>query len=120
VTLRLCSNNCHGIDKFIAAHRSKSQWIDTVETMKEDGAQGTDEEFATIIRYLTVHFGVPVRINSATARQIDDVLVLSEGQAEAIVRYRNEHGPFADWDALMQVPGLDPEQLEPQKKNVVF
>ncbi len=120
MTLRLCSNNCHGIDKFIAEHRSKSQWIDTVDTMKEEGAQGTDEEFATAIHYLVVHLGVPIRINKANARQIDDVLVLSEGQAEAIVSYRDAHGPFADWDALMQVPGLDPKTLEEQKANVVF
>jgi len=120
VTLQLCSGACHGIDKFIAEHRSKSQWAETIETMKEDGAQGTDEQFTAILHYLVVHFGVPVRINSATARQIDDVLVLADGQAEAIVAYREAHGPFAGWDDLMQVPGLDPKALEEQKANVVF
>ena len=120
VTQRLCANECHGIDKVMAEHRSKSQWTETIETMKTDGAKGSDEEFKAIISYLTAHFGVQVKINKATARQIDDVLDLAVGQAEAIVKYRDEHGPFTDWPSLMQVPGLDPKALDDQKGNVVF
>jgi competence protein ComEA len=120
VTQRLCSNECHGIDKVMAEHRSKSQWTETVDTMKTDGAKGSDEEFRAIISYLTAHFGVQVKINTATARQIDDALDLAAGQAAAIVTYRDEHGPFADWPSLMQVPGLDPQALVEQKGNVVF
>ena len=117
-TLRLCSNECHGIEKVVAERKSKSQWIETIETMRL--ARGSDEEYKIIVTYLTTHFGVQVRINKATAKQIDDVLVLPEGQAAAIVQYREERGPFADWAALMQVPGLDAKKLEVQKTKVVF
>lgn len=120
VTQRLCSSECHGIDRVMAEHRSKSQWTDTIETMKTDGAKGSDDEFTAVIGYLTAHFGVQVKINSATARQIDDALVLAAGQAAAVVKYRDEHGPFKDWTSLMQVPGLDPKKLDEQKGNVVF
>jgi len=120
VTQRLCSNACHGIDRVMAEHRSKSQWADTIDTMKTDGAKGSDEEFTAVIGYLTAHFGVQVKINSATARQIDDALVLGAGQAAAIVKYRDEHGPFKDWPSLMQVPGLDPKKLDEQQGNVLF
>lgn len=120
LTQRLCTGSCHGIDKFNAEHRSKSQWAETIETMKTDGAKGSDEDFKAALDYLTIHFGIPVRINKATAKQIDDVLVLEPGQADAIVKYRDEHGPFAGWDDLMKVPGLDPKKLEEQKENVVF
>ncbi len=119
-TQRLCSSNCHGIDRIVAEHRSKSQWMETIETMKGDGAKGEEPEFKAIVNYLTIHFGVQVKINTATARQIDDVLVLDETQADAIVKYRDEHGPFAAWEDLLKVPGLDPKKLEPQKANVVF
>jgi competence protein ComEA len=119
-TLRLCSNECHAIGKVVAERKSKSQWIETMETMRSDGAKGSDEEFKIIVTYLTTHFGVQVRINKATAKQIDDVLVLPEGLADAIVKYRDERGPFADWAALMQVPGLDAKRLEVQKTKVVF
>jgi competence protein ComEA len=119
VTQGRCSE-CHGIDRVMAEHRSKSQWTETIDTMKTDGAKGSDEEFKAIISYLTAHFGVQVRINTATARQIDDALDLAAGQAAAIVKYRDEHGPFADWQSLMQVLGLDPKALDEQKGNVVF
>jgi competence protein ComEA len=61
-----------------------------------------------------------VRINKATAKQIDDVLVLAEGLADAIVKYRDANGPFATWDDLMKVPGLDAKVLVVQKAKVVF
>jgi competence protein ComEA len=120
VTQERCANACHGIDKVMAEHRSKSQWAETIDTMKTDGAKGSDEEFKAIISYLTAHFGVQVKINTATARQIDDALDLPAGQAAAIVKYRDEHGPFTDWASLMRVPGLDAKTLDEQKGNVIF
>lgn len=120
VTLRLCSNECHGIDKVVAEHKSKSQWIETMETMRGDGAKGTDEEFKIIVGYLATHYGVQVKINKATVTQIDDALVLAEGQADAIVKYRDANGPFADLAALLKVPGLDAKAIEIQKDKIVF
>lgn len=120
VTMKLCADNCHGVERFISEHRSKSQWLETIETMKTDGAKGTDEEFKATLSYLIAHFGIPVKINSATARQIDDALDLDAGQADAIVKYREENGPFADLAALLEVPGLDAGKLAEQKANIVF
>ena len=70
--------------------------------------------------YLVAHAGIQVRINIATARQIDDGMILEPGQAAAIVKYRDANGKFADWQALMRVPGLDPKKLNEQRENVVF
>jgi len=120
VTLRLCSNECHGIDKVVAEHKSKSQWIETMETMRGDGAKGTDDEFKVIVGYLATHYGVQVKINKATVKQIDDALVLAEGQADAIVKYRDANGPFADLAALLKVPGLDANAINVQKDKIVF
>ena len=120
VALQLCASSCHGTERFISEHRSKSQWLETIETMKTEGAKGTDTEFKAVLGYLIAHCGTQVKINQATARQIDDVLDLEPGQAEAIVKYRDDHGKFADWQALMNVPGLDPKKLDEQKANVVF
>lgn len=120
LTLQLCGNECHAIEKVVAERKSKSQWIETMETMRTDGAKGSDDEFKIIVTYLATHYGVQVRINKATVRQIDDVLVLAAGQAEVIVKYRDEHGPFPDWAALLKVPGLDVKKLEVQKAKIVF
>lgn len=119
-TVRLCAGECHGIEKVISERKSKSQWVETMETMRTDGATGSAEEWKIITTYLATHYGVQIRINKATAKQIDDVLVLPAGQADAIVKYRDEHGPFADWAALILVPGLDLKALELQKSKVVF
>jgi competence ComEA-like helix-hairpin-helix protein len=120
LVLQMCTTGCHGVEKFMSEHRSKSQWIETLETMKTEGATGTDADFKTVLGYLVAHAGIQVKINVATAKQIDDALDLEPGQAEAIVKYRDEKGKFADWPALMSVPGLDPKKLEEQKANVVF
>ena len=120
VTLKLCAGECHGIDKFMSEHRSKSQWLETLVTMKNDGAKGTDEEFKIVTSYLIAHMGIPVKINKATAKQIDDAMELEPGQAEAIVKFRDENGPFADLAALLKVPGLDAKKIEAQKTNLVF
>jgi competence ComEA-like helix-hairpin-helix protein len=120
VTQRLCETACHDIDKVTDVRRSKAQWVESIADMQARGAVVSDEEFKTVMSYLAAHFGVPVKINEATARQIDDVLDLASGQAEAIVKYRDAHGKFANWQDLMKVPGLDPKKLEEQKPNVVF
>lgn len=120
VTAQLCGNACHGVERFAAERRSKSQWMDTIEQMKGTGAKGSDEDFKTALSYLIAHCGIQVKINTATAKAIDDVLDLEPGQADAIVKYREAHGPFADWPALLAVPGLDPKKLDEQKGNVVF
>jgi competence protein ComEA len=120
VTLQICASSCHGIERFVSEHRSKSQWLETLETMKGEGAAGTEAEFKAVLGYLVAHSGIQVKINTATAKQIDDALDLEPGVADKIVKYRDDHGKFADWDALMAVPGLDPKKLEEQKSNVVF
>ncbi len=120
VAEQMCGSACHGIDKFASEHRSKSQWMDTLEQMKGSGAKGSDEDFKTVLSYLIAHMGVQVKINTATAKVIDDVLELEPGQADAIVKYRETNGPFADWPAFLKVPGLDVKKLEEQKTNVIF
>ena len=120
VTQRLCSQECHGLEKVVAERHSKSQWMDSLNNMRDQGAKGTDDEFKAIVGYLTMHFGVPVKINKATAKQIDDALILEPGQADAIVKFRDANGPFADFDALMKVPGLDAKLMTEQRANVNY
>jgi len=120
ITLQLCASSCHGIERFVSEHRSKSQWAETIETMKAQGAGGTDDELKTVLGYLVAHSGIQVKINVATAKQIDDALDLAPGQAAAIVKYRDANGKFADWASFLKVPGLDPKRLEEQKENVLF
>ena len=55
----------------------------------------------------------PVNINAADARTLAEAIDgLSLKQAEAIVAFREEHGPFASFDDLVKVEGVGWRLLE--------
>ncbi len=49
-----------------------------------------------------------VEVNSASAALLKHVSGINARVAGAIVKYREEHGPFASRDVLLKVPGLGP------------
>jgi competence ComEA-like helix-hairpin-helix protein len=51
---------------------------------------------------------------------VDMGAVLSDKDAEAIVAYRTEHGPFEAFDDLKKVPGFDTSVLEDKKGWIFF
>ena len=53
-----------------------------------------------------------IDINSATAQQLEELPGIGPALAEAIVQYREEHGPFESVEALDDVPGIGPAKLE--------
>ncbi len=64
---------------------------------------------------------VQVDINTADARTLarglSDVGLV---KAEAIVAYREAHGPFASFDDLANVKGIGPRVIEENKERIVF
>ena len=61
----------------------------------------------------------PLNINSATLQQLDSLPGIGPGRAAAILRYRQEHGPFTSVDQLGQVPGLGPAALARMHDRIV-
>ena len=58
---------------------------------------------------------------SATTEAEELVLLgLAKKDADTIVSYRTERGPFADFAALRDVPGLDVERLDAVRERVAF
>lgn len=53
-----------------------------------------------------------INVNKATAEELDRHVYLSKRQAEIIVRYREQHGPFASPEALRPIRVLDAKTLE--------
>jgi len=116
---RVCSN-CHPIARVTASRRLRQQWEEVMETMiNSRGAKITDEEFDTILGYLTRNYG-RVNVNKAAAEELVEVLAIPETMAGTIVSYRKEHGAFADFDALAGVPGVDRDALEKKRDALVF
>lgn len=119
VFVTMCSN-CHGLDQVTAVKNSKKQWTYVVDDMVSRGAEGSEEDVNSVISYLARNFGQPLNINTSTAKQIVDGLAFTTAQAELLVRYRTDKGPFKTFDDLLKVPGLDAGLLEEQKKNILF
>lgn len=53
-----------------------------------------------------------ININTASAAELETLNGIGPSKAEAILRYREEHGPFADISDLLQVPGIGEKTLE--------
>ena len=54
-----------------------------------------------------------LNINTASAEMLAETIEgVGKRKAEAIVRYREEHGPFASVDELLEVSGIGPKTLE--------
>ncbi len=61
-----------------------------------------------------------VDINSADARTLAEGLNgVGMSKAEAIVAYRDEHGPFANAEDLTQVKGIGEKIVEKNRDNIV-
>jgi competence protein ComEA len=114
----VCSK-CHPPDRIVAARRTKTQWEETLEKMTKLGAPITDDNYDILLSYLVHHYG-KVNVNRSTATDIAEAVGLTEQEAQEIVKYRDDHGPFADFDALAKVPGVDPAKLEKNKDAISF
>lgn len=61
----------------------------------------------------------PVDLNTASAEALQVLPSIGPVRAAAIVRYRDEHGPFASVEALVQVPGIGPKTVADLRGLVV-
>jgi competence protein ComEA len=115
--------SCHGLDVVVAQHATKDGWASIVDYMVSRGATGTPEEINTIVEYLAKNFppeATKVNVNKASSMDLQTQLELTAKDADAIVKYRTDHGDFKDWDALAKVPGVDSAKLTAKKSMIVF
>jgi competence protein ComEA len=99
--------------------RTEAQWKDTIERMVAAGANGTDDQLEAVMRNLlwTV---TKVNVNTATADELPLPLDISDATAEALVKYRGEHGNFKALDDLKKVPGVSAEKIDARKNRIFF
>jgi competence protein ComEA len=114
----VCSK-CHPPDRIVATRRTKSQWEEVLDKMTKLGAQINDDNYETLMDYLLRQYG-KININRGESKDIVLVVHLSVADADVIVKYRTEHGDFADFDALAKVPGIDVKKLEENKAAISF
>ena len=117
VFLNRCST-CHGPERALVAPRTKKGWEGVLAEMVNNGAQLETGELETILGFLTERHGL-VNVNAADAAELV-ALGLSNKDADTIVSYRTDKGPFADFAALRAVPGLDVDRLDAVRERVAF
>ena len=118
-TLERVCIQCHSSEVITRTRRLGSDWNEVVTTMANQGAIGTDGQFATLEQYLTRYYGL-VNVNTASAEELSAVLGLSRKDAAAVVEYRNVHGKFADGASLLKVEGVNTSKIEAQLKALRF
>jgi len=59
-----------------------------------------------------------VDINTADAAALEQINGIGPAKATAIIRYREEHGPFSAIDELRNVPGIGEKSLDQIRPQV--
>jgi len=121
--VRVCGK-CHSPEKAASLHQDEDDWTDTIAKMVKMGAQGSDDDFNTVLAYLVKNFGpltaTSVNINKADAVELESSLVLTKTEAAAVIQYRTDKGAFKTVEDLRNVPGLDFSKIDTQKARITF
>jgi competence protein ComEA len=121
---KVCGN-CHGVEVAVSRRESKDGWNAIIDDMIQRGAQASDDEFGTVSDYLAANFsksapGGKINVNTSTAKELAPVLQVSEEQAAAIVKYRNEAGIFHTAAELAKAPGMSAAKVDAVKDHLTF
>jgi len=122
-TQKLCAA-CHEVERSISLKQDREGWQNTIGKMVGLGAQGTDQEFAAVLDYLSKNYAaeeVPkLNVNKAEAIEFESRLSLPRSQAAAIIAYRTKNGAFKSIDDLKKVPGVDAAKIDAKKDQITF
>jgi competence protein ComEA len=122
-TVKYCAN-CHSAEQAVSLRQGRLEWTATIEKMAGMGAKIPDESYDSILGYLTKHFGedapIQIKVNQASAVDLESLLLLKRSEAAAIIQYRGEHGDFKSLDDLRKVNGVEFKKIEAKKDLIVF
>jgi competence protein ComEA len=122
-TEKICSD-CHELARSVSLRQDRDGWKTTINKMISLGAQGSEQEFAAVLEYLSSHYAAealpPLNVNKAKAIDFETRLSLRRSQAAAIVDYRTKHGDFKSIEDLKKVPGVDVAKIEAKREILEF
>ncbi len=120
---KLCSR-CHELEKSYSLKQDRAGWQRTMEKMASAGMKSTEQEYNAVLEYLVKNFAadeVPkVKVNKATAIELESGLSLKRSQAAAIIAYRDKNGAFKSIKDLKKVPKVDVAKIEAKKDRLSF
>jgi competence protein ComEA len=93
--LKVCGN-CHTAETVIQTMRTRLEWSEVIDQMARFGAEASDQEFEQILAYLAKHFS-PIKVNKATAKDLEAMLDVPASVADTMVAYRMEKVSSRPW-----------------------
>lgn len=120
---KICKG-CHELEKAFSIKQDRNGWEATMEKMVSFGMKSTDDEYKAVLEYLIKHYAadeVPkIKINKASAIDLESGLSIKRSQAKAVIEYREKNGAFKSIEDLKKVPGLEADKLEAKKDRISF
>lgn len=116
--MKVCSG-CHDAEIILANLKTPGEWNETLQNMATQGAEATSEQWKLIEQYIDVHFAM-VMVNKAPADEIQLALDVPADVAAALVKYRQDKGPFKSSDDVKKVPGIDAAKVDAAMSRLVF
>lgn len=114
---------CHEPRRAASVRLTRDGWSSTLEDMQRRGAKMTDAEFEVVLDYLVAHFlgeaAKPLNVNSASQIELESVAGLLRKEAAAVIKYRDDKGPFKTLDDMKKVPGLDFKKIDARREYLV-
>jgi competence protein ComEA len=109
---------CHNLQIVMDTPMSYDAWHDTVQSMVDRGASGTDEQFDDIMDYLHRTM-TTINVNTALADELEIVLDVPETTAQAIIARRSTQ-KFTGLIDLKSVPGVDAPTIDAKARLIFF
>ena len=116
--MKVCGG-CHDAEIILANLKTPGEWNETLQNMATQGAEATPEQWKLIEQYIDVHFAM-VLVNKAPPDEIQLTLDVPAEVAAAVVKYRQDKGPFKTIDDLKKVPGIEAAKVDAATSRLVF
>jgi DNA uptake protein ComE-like DNA-binding protein len=87
------------------------------------GALLVEGERELILQFLAKNYGPPpakIGINEASVEQLMSTFGLSQSEAEAVIRYKQQQGVILGWEDLRKIPNLDVSKFETKRELLGF
>ena len=121
-TVRVCGK-CHEVQRAAALRLTREGWQDAIARMVDVGAEGSDEDLARVLDYLSTHFKGdalrPLNLNKATAIELESVAGLLRKEAAAWIAHRTKAGPCKSLDDFKKVEGVPFKKIDDRRDRLV-
>ena len=115
---KVCTG-CHDAEIVLANLKTPAEWADTLQTMAQQGAEATPEDWKLIEQYLDANLAL-ISINKASADELQLTMDVAPDVAAAIVQYRQDHGAFKSIADVKKVPGIDAATVDARTRRIAF